>query len=272
MESGLQAICAKQTHCKCCGALALPFGVVDFHKNCEILRRRVFDISGVPIYYYRCPQCHFIFTTAFDRFTHEDFRQYIYNQEYLLIDPDYQESRPAGNAQILCSLFAEARPRRILDYGGGHGVLAQLLRASGFSHAETYDPFVPRYSAKPLDRFDCVVCFEVVEHSTDPARVFADMSDLLTDSGLILFSTLLQPPDIDSQGLNWWYAAPRNGHVSLYTKASLATLAQPLGFSLGSFNESYHVLFRGIPDFAKHFIRPADPCAEDEYASAISVA
>ncbi|MFI5457599.1 MAG: class I SAM-dependent methyltransferase [Isosphaerales bacterium] len=272
MESGLQAICAKQTLCKCCGGLAFPFGVVDFHKNCEIVRRRVFDVSGVPIYYYRCRQCHFIFTTAFDQFTHEDFRQYIYNQEYLLIDPDYQETRPAGNAQIVCNLFPEARPRRILDYGGGHGVLAPLLRTSGFSHAETYDPFVPRYSAKPLDRFDCVVCFEVVEHSTDPARVFADMSDLLTDSGLILFSTLLQPVDIDSQGLNWWYAAPRNGHVSLYTKASLAMLAQPLGFNLGSFNESYHVLFRGIPDFAKHFIRPTDPCALAEHASAISVA
>jgi len=272
MESGLQAICAKHTLCKCCGALAFPFGVVDFHKNCEIRRRNVLDVSGVPVYYYRCPRCHFIFTTAFDQFTHEDFRQYIYNQEYLLVDPDYEETRPRGNAEIVCNLFREAKPRSILDYGGGHGVLAQLLRAKGFSHVETYDPFVPRFAARPTDRFDCVVCFEVVEHSTVPARVFADMSDLLTDSGLILFSTLLQPADIDSQGLNWWYAAPRNGHVSLYSKPSLAMLAQSLGFNLGSFTESYHVLFREIPEFARHFIRLSTQAASNEYASTVSVA
>jgi SAM-dependent methyltransferase len=272
METGLQAVCARNAICKCCGVMAFPYGVVDFHKNCEIYRRRVFDVSGVPIYYYRCPQCRFIFTTAFDHFTHEDFRQFVYNQEYLLIDPDYQEARPTANAATLCSLFADAKPRRILDYGGGHGVLAQVLRASGFSQAETYDPFVPRYAARPDDRFDCVVCFEVVEHATDPATVFADMSDLLTDSGLIVFSTLVQPADIDSQGLNWWYAAPRNGHVSLYTKASLAQLVQPLGFNLGSFNESYHVLFREVPDFARHFIRPLDPPPEQVHQNAVSVA
>ena len=39
MKSGLHAICAKRTLCKCCGALAAPCGVVDFHKNCEIHRR-----------------------------------------------------------------------------------------------------------------------------------------------------------------------------------------------------------------------------------------
>src|SRR5207237_2813544 len=108
--------------------------------------------------------------------------------------------------------------------------------AAGFPRAETYDPFVPRYSAKPPDRFDCVVSFEVVEHSTDPARAFADMNDFLTGSGLILFSTLLQPADIDHQGLNWWYAAPRNGHVSLYSRASLEKVVQPFGLKLGSFN------------------------------------
>jgi len=255
MNAGLQAICAKQTPCKCCGALAFPYGVVDFHKNCEIHRRKVLDISGVPIYYHRCPVCHFIFTTAFDHFTKEDFLRYIYNEEYVLVDPEYQEVRPRGNAVALCRLFSAARPKRILDYGGGNGVLAELLRAAGFSHVDTYDPFVPRYSAKPPDRFNCVVSFEVVEHTTDPARVFADMNDLLTDSGLILFSTLLQPADIDQQGLNWWYAGPRNGHVSLFSRASLKKVVQPFGFKLGSFNEGLHVLFREIPDFAQHFIK-----------------
>jgi 2-polyprenyl-6-hydroxyphenyl methylase/3-demethylubiquinone-9 3-methyltransferase len=228
---------------------------VDFHKNCEIHRRKVLDLSGIPVYYYRCSHCRFIFTTAFDDFTKEEFLQYIYNEEYLLVDPDYREVRPKGNAATLCSLFSTVKPGRILDYGGGDGVLTELLRAAGFPLVETYDPFVPRHSARPLGRFDCIVSFEVVEHTTDPAGVFADMNALLADPGVILFSTLIQPADIDNVGLNWWYAGPRNGHVSLYSKASLAMLVERFGFTFGSFSDGWHVLFREIPDFAQHFLR-----------------
>ncbi len=246
---------ARETPCKCCGALATLYGVVDFHKNCEIHRRRVLDLSGIPIYYHRCTLCRMIFTTAFDHFTVDDFRQYIYNDEYLLVDPDYPEARPRANAGIVNSLFPIARPRQVLDYGGGNGTLGRCLSAAGFSSVTTYDPFVPDHATRPDGRFECVVSFEVLEHSTDPARTFADMNELLADPGLILFSTLLQPEDIDRQGLNWWYAAPRNGHVSLYTRASLAKVVRPFGLKFRSFNESMHVLYREVPDFASHFLR-----------------
>jgi 2-polyprenyl-3-methyl-5-hydroxy-6-metoxy-1,4-benzoquinol methylase len=250
-----QPICPKDAQCKCCGAEAFRYGVVDFHKNCEMYRKNALDVAGIPIYYHRCPACGFIFTTAFDQFSNEDFARYVYNDEYPLIDPDYKEARPKANAGLICNLFQAARPRRVLDYGAGSGVLAETLRTVGFAQVDTYDPFVPRFSTKPSDRFDCVVCFEVVEHTTDPAGLFADMSDLLGDSGLIFFSTLLQPADIDQQGLNWWYAAPRNAHVSLYTKMSLHKLGQRFGFNLGSFTESYHLFFREIPDFARHLFK-----------------
>ena len=194
MNSALQAICARHTNCKCCGAMAFPWGVVDFSKCCEVYRRTNLSISGVPIYYYRCSRCRFIFTTGLDHFTHDEFRQHVYNQEYLLIDPDYELARPRDNAAKVCGLFPDAKLQSVLDYGCGHGVLAQLLRAAGFPRVDTYDPFVPEYSTKPLERYECVVCFEVVEHSTDPAGIFADMNELLTDNGMILFSTLFSPP------------------------------------------------------------------------------
>jgi 2-polyprenyl-6-hydroxyphenyl methylase/3-demethylubiquinone-9 3-methyltransferase len=244
MSSGLQAICPKETPCKCCGAPASLYGLLDFHKNCEIYRKNALEISGVPIYYHRCPVCQFIFTTALDHFTKEDFERHIYNDQYPLIDPDYQEVRPRGNATLVARLFSEARPARILDYGGGNGTLATLLRDAGFPLVETYDPFVPRFSEKPTGRFDCVICFEVLEHSTDPSRTLSHMVEFLTDTGIMLISTLLQPDDIDRLGLSWWYAAPRNAHVSLYSKASLEKLVLPLGFQVHSLDQSYHVLVR----------------------------
>jgi 2-polyprenyl-6-hydroxyphenyl methylase/3-demethylubiquinone-9 3-methyltransferase len=251
----LKPVCDTQTTCKCCAARAYLYGVVDFHKNCETRRRKVLDLSGIPIYYYRCPECRFIFTTAFDHFTIEDFSRHVYNEDYQLVDPDYRLNRPRHNAAFLCKLFAASRPQRVLDYGGGNGLLAELLRAAGFAQVDTYDPFVPRYAARPPRRYDCIVCFEVAEHSTDPARTFAEMNDLLMDPGVILFSTLLQPADIDQQGLSWWYAGPRNGHVSLYSRASLKALARPHRFMLGSVDDDSHLLFRTIPDFANSFIR-----------------
>jgi 2-polyprenyl-6-hydroxyphenyl methylase/3-demethylubiquinone-9 3-methyltransferase len=94
-----------------------------------------------------------------------------------------------------------------------------------------------------------------VEHSTDPAATFAEMSDLLMDPGLILFSTLVQPADIDQQRLNWWYAAPRNGHVSLYSKASLKAIASKHQWKMASFNENLHLFFRDLPEYARSFVR-----------------
>jgi 2-polyprenyl-6-hydroxyphenyl methylase/3-demethylubiquinone-9 3-methyltransferase len=114
---------------------------------------------------------------------------------------------------------------------------------------------VPRFAAKPSGRFDCISCFEVLEHATDPARVFADLSELLAEPGLVLFSTLLQPADMSFQGLSWWYASPRNGHISLYTADSLRALARPHGLTFASFNESVHLLLRGRPGFAQHFFK-----------------
>ena len=89
------------------------------------------------------------------------------------------------------------------------------------------------------------------------------MDEMLNDCGLIFFSTLLQPPDIDRQGLNWWYAAPRNAHISLHTKLSLHKIGERFGFSLGSFTESYHIFFREIPAFARHFFKPEQAQVSD---------
>jgi SAM-dependent methyltransferase len=255
MACALEPVCAQQAVCKCCGADAFVYGVVDFSKSCEERRGTVLAFSGVPIYYHRCPYCGFLFTTAFDHFSAADFLEHIYNDSYALVDPDYERVRPVENLKMLLNLFPEARPERLLDYGSGNGRLAGYLREAGFPSVEGYDPFVPAYAVRPTGKFDCIICFEVVEHATDPVGLFEEMNDLLTENGMILFSTVLQPKDIDDFGLFWWYAGPRNGHVSLHTKISLHRAVSRFGFQLGSFDECCHVLFREVPDFAKRFIR-----------------
>jgi SAM-dependent methyltransferase len=245
----------KSVECKVCDGASGLFGVVDFHKTCEEARGKKLALSGWPVYYRRCERCGFAFTTAFDAWTLGDFAGRIYNADYGLVDPDYAEARPAANAQLVAESFAGSRDSmRILDYGGGAGLLAERLRGEGFQ-AETYDPF-SEWKRLPEGRFDLVTAFEVMEHVPWPRETAAAMAGLLKEEGAILFSTLLQPEGFEREGLGWWYAAPRNGHISLYTTASLAWLFRPLGMKVVSFNAVLHLAYARVPGFARHLGLP----------------
>jgi 2-polyprenyl-3-methyl-5-hydroxy-6-metoxy-1,4-benzoquinol methylase len=242
--------------CKICGSASPLFGVVDFNKNCAETKGVRLPVSGAPVYYRKCSTCGFVFTDEFDDWSHGDYEAHIYNQDYVTVDPDYVEARPRANAQLIGKLFGHARGEvSCLDYGGGNGKLAELLREAGFARAETFDDFHPEQQARPAGPFNLVTCFEVFEHTPDPKALVAKLSAALADPGLVLFSTLLQPVNIDAIDVSWWYIGPRNGHISIHSKKSLATLLQSAGLTLGSFNEGLHIAYRMLPEFAASKLR-----------------
>jgi 2-polyprenyl-6-hydroxyphenyl methylase/3-demethylubiquinone-9 3-methyltransferase len=251
LQSRFKFIAAASHPCKCCSTPAPLFGVVDFNKSCEDATRLGVPLSGVPVYYHRCPRCGFLFTTAFDDFTAEDFRREIYNQDYERFDPEYRGARSRRQGEAIAGIFGFSKDLRILDYGGGMGILAQTLRDRGYAGVQVYDPFVPEFAARPSSQFDLIISIETVEHSPRPRQTFDEMASLLADPGLILFSTLLQPDDIQRLGTSWWYVAPRNGHVSIFTTESLRELVNPQGLVFGSQpDRANHILIRGKPAFA----------------------
>jgi len=84
------------------------------------------------------------------------------------------------------------------------------------------------------------------------------LAGLLKQNGLIVFSTLLSDRNIlKNQRLTWWYASPRNGHISLFSRKSLAFLTGRYGFNVVSFNVGFHVYLKEIPDWASHLIKKA---------------
>jgi tetratricopeptide (TPR) repeat protein/SAM-dependent methyltransferase len=253
--SEARPVAPRRVPCKVCGEGCGLFGLVDFHKSCEEARGKKLALSGFAVYYRRCARCGFVFTCDFDGWAPEDFQRYIYNADYRLVDPDYTEVRPAGNARLVAESFAVSREAmRILDYGGGAGVLAKRLQEAGF-RAETYDPF-SGFDAPPTGPFDLVTCFEVMEHVPSPRETVRAMAGLLKEEGAILFSTLVQPKDFARVGLGWWYAAPRNGHISLYSTAALARLFGEAGMKVVSFSEAMHLAYRKVPGFAGHLGLP----------------
>ena len=244
----------KKRTCKCCTAEAFWFGSADFSKCCEDRPgRKILPLSDKSADYFRCTDCGFLFTDFIDHWSVERLKKEIYNDAYLLTDPDFVQRRPAANAALIERFFSSHKKDiSILDYGGGNGELAKRLQESGFADVVSFDPLYDKEPQKMERKFDVVLAFEVVEHMPDQRILFGDIGRYLKEDGIFIFSTLLQPDNIAEIGMNWWYAGPRNGHVSLHTQKSLENLTSAYGFQLVSFNQNLHMAFGRLPDFARH--------------------
>jgi 2-polyprenyl-6-hydroxyphenyl methylase/3-demethylubiquinone-9 3-methyltransferase len=225
--------------CKCCGGVARPAFQHDFSRSCA---GEVFPASGEPVVYDRCERCGFVFTTHFDDLLPAQMARKIYNEDYIRADPDFAGARPAYFAELLTKLPKQVRAEMsVLDFGGGSGLLARLLAARGFARTETYDPYFGETTPQS-QCYDLVSAFEVAEHAVDPLATFKSALAFAHRDGALLFSTLLQPGKLDP---DWWYIAPRNGHVSIYTERSLTALAGRLGFHVVMLTNGLHVMYRG---------------------------
>lgn len=243
-------------NCPVCDASSGLLDVVDFSKSCEELNGKFLPLSGMPIYYARCDSCGFTFSPTMYSWSIDEFSQFVYNEGYVEIDPDYVTFRPNGNASMLTSLVKSVPPGfRHLDYGGGEGLLSEMMRDQGWD-SQSYDPFVDGpLVASNYGTFDLVTAFEVFEHVPDVNRLMTDLVDLMKRPGIVLFSTILSDGEIHkNQRLQWWYAAPRNGHISLFTRTSLERLAARNDINFGSFSETLHAVWNEFPAWAAHWL------------------
>jgi hypothetical protein len=227
--------------CKVCGSGTELQGCVDAGRSCERHRNIFLPLSGRPIYYHRCLQCGFVFTVAFDGWSADDFRRGIYNEGYAAADPDYADgSRARANAALTENAARQLAATRILDYGGGDGTLAAALRAKGLD-AVSWDPIIDRDRPMPATgSFDLVTAFEVFEHTATPIETASHALSMLRANGRLFFSTLLMD-GLPRQSTDHWYIAPRNGHISLHTRASLQSLFDRLGWAVRSLNHDLHI-------------------------------
>jgi SAM-dependent methyltransferase len=134
---------------------------------------------------------------------------------------------------------------RIVDFGGGYGLLAQMLRDVGLD-SWTADPYVPRPFFSP-DRsmpdltqvsessVDVIVALEVFEHLTDPMEVGAMFRRVLAPGGSIVISSERYRPDM--HGADWTYLSRAGGqHVTFWSQEAREHFAAAHGLaSVASF-------------------------------------
>ena len=160
----LKSRTASSIPCKICGRQAPFFDAVDFLK---CTAGYPFGPSGILVPYHRCEACGFLFTPFFDNWTQHAFQRFIYNDDYIVVDPEYIGARPIRVAERFADLLAPARGSRVLDWGAGSGIFAAEMVRRGFM-AEGYDPFSA--PDMPVGKFDIITCIEAIEHVPEPMR------------------------------------------------------------------------------------------------------
>jgi len=236
--------------CKICGGAARPLDILDLNKACNSGRFPT-DPSFVPVIYWQCRRCFFVFTNYFDEFSAEEWQAHIYNENYLSVDPDFQHERPLVNVRMLNSfLFGRKQHVIGLDYGAGNGRTALLMREAGWIY-DSFDPYgYTDVSRDRIGHYNFCSAIEVFEHLTDPiVAVNAIVEKCDPKKLIIMIGTGVYDREVSEQaGLSWWYAAPRNGHVSLYSSRSFEALAARTGLSCNFVKSGPFFLTKGYSD------------------------
>jgi len=234
--------------CPVCDQNATALDVVDLYESNHTEDDIHFPLSGIPIYYYLCNACGFCFAPVFQQWTRAQFAEYIYNDGYIKIDPNYGKLRPEFNAQkLIAAIPSPPEGFRHLDYGGGGGEMVEFLRAAGWD-STNFDLYIPGADTplEELGKFDFITAYEVMEHVPFPQEIVSAIRFALKPGGVFLFSTLIHEGQIaKNTRLTWWYAGPRAGHISLFSSLSLHHLAVINDFNLISKTNAEHAMCIG---------------------------
>lgn len=197
---------------------------------------------------YRCPECLFEFVDD-PTWLQKSFDHRLNSMDVGSVD------RSLLVAQFLLGLTMACRSKswKILDVGGGDGLLVRYLRDRG-TDARFTDPFsVPVYDVGPMikssDQFELGVMSEVALHLADPVNSFRSV---LNHCERLLFTAVIPP---DPLPRDWWYLMPNTGqHVSFYRVSTIERIAFELGCHWCSDGKFFHYISRKpIPPLV-HFL------------------
>lgn len=116
---------------------------------------------------------------------------------------------------------------RGLDYGCGTGPVAAVeLQKLGY-RVNLYDPYFEDHPEALEQKYDFIICCEVMEHFHRPRAEFHRLKNLLNPTGRLYCKTSLFKEDINFAD---WYYKNDPTHVFLYSKKSLEWIQEYFGF------------------------------------------
>lgn len=192
--------------CKICGSEA------KYIKTLKV--REVYEAE-----YYLCEECGFLFVGN-PTWLAEAYQEPIADTDTGYVLRNVYLSR---KTLVLFRFLFNARAS-FLDYAGGYGMLARLMRDYGMDFF-TDDLHTPNLFMKGFEyknqTVEALTCFECFEHFASPIE---EIEKMLKISKNIFFSTLLLPREIPDD--DWEYYGLKHGqHISFYSRETLSYIA-----------------------------------------------
>ncbi len=134
-------------------------------------------------------------------------------------------------------IFLEKKLKsRVLDWGGGVGLLARLLRDQGID-TSSFDKYAEGFlvegftiqEKEVFEEFEFILSVECFEHLVSPVKTFEKIT---TNKNYFVFTTELitTPPPVPGEK-SWWYYMPESGqHITFASARGIRLFAIELGF------------------------------------------
>lgn len=215
-------------------------------KICSSTTQPIFNttiLNKYSIQYFACDHCRFIQTEKVY------WLDEAYSSAISSLDVGYVTRNIMLAERTACIIkWMFQKSGKFLDFGGGYGMFARMMRDKGFSfyRQDLYceNKFADFFDISDLSleeqKFELLTSFEVFEHLDNPLK---EIEEMFKYSDSILFSTELQPSSLPKDVNDWWYFMPQSGqHIAFYSVDSLKEIAKKFGANVYSNNKNIHLI------------------------------
>jgi len=187
--------------------------------------------------YFQCRNCHFL-QTEDPYWLEEAYSAVINFTDTGIIKRNLMLSKIVSGIIFVCF----DRKRKMLDYGGGHGIFTRIMRDIGYDfywldkYAENI--YARGFELPSGEKVEVVTAFEVFEHLINPLK---DIEEMLKNGESIIFSTEVLAKKVPEPDKWWYYGLEHGQHIAFYSKHTLQFIAQKYNMNIYS-KKGIHLL------------------------------